>query len=84
MKKSYKIPYKVVMKRILEVSKQKNVCALAKDLGYSPQSMHNHKKRDSLPSSTVLRFAVKYNCSIDWLLTGQGQRKRRWKKSIFA
>lgn len=66
------VKYSDVIERMKSSANLKNDSRVARALGVTPQAISNYKKRGSLPSDLVLKFAVIYNVSVDWLITGEG------------
>ena len=62
--------YKEIADRMKKIGDLRNDSAIAKDLGITPQALSNYKKRDSMPTSLVVKFAEKYDCSTDELFYG--------------
>jgi transcriptional regulator with XRE-family HTH domain len=61
---------------MLRVGGFRNGSEMAKTLGVTPQAISNYKKKGELSAGFVLRFAGLYNVSVDWLLTGIGNKFR--------
>lgn len=57
-----------------EGMKQKD---LAEQLSTSAQTVNNWIKRDSISREAAQQIAEKYGYSLDWLLNGQGEPKKR-------
>lgn len=66
------VSYADVIRRMKEVSTLKNDSRVAKSLGVTPQALSNYKKKGSMPSNLIFRFADIYNLSVDWLISGEG------------
>lgn len=66
------VPYCEVIERMKLYGKLKNNSAIARVLGVTPQALSNYKKRNSLPSKLVLKFASTYELFVDHLLLGYG------------
>lgn len=54
----------------------KNETAIAKALDITPQALSNFKSKGELPADRIVQFAMKFNLSVDWLLTGKGKMTR--------
>jgi len=65
-----------IFERMLKVGRFKNGSEMAKALGVTPQAISNYKKKGELSAGFVLKFAGLHNVSVDWLLTGVGERVR--------
>ncbi|HZX36207.1 MAG TPA: helix-turn-helix domain-containing protein [Thermodesulfobacteriota bacterium] len=70
------VKYSDVIERMKSSANLKNDSRVAKALGVTPQAISNYKKRGSLPSDLVLKFAAIYNVSVDWLITGEGAARK--------
>lgn len=68
--------YEGVINRMKGIAVAKNDTALAKILGITPQAISNYKKKGELPSSLILKFAKKFDCSIDFLVKGDKEEKK--------
>ncbi|BBH45375.1 helix-turn-helix domain-containing protein [Pseudomonas sp. KU43P] len=61
---------------------------LSKALDVSPQTLSSWKVRDSIPYSLCVSAAIKYRCTLDWLLLGEphygssGQADDGWEHSV--
>ena len=75
------VKYSEVIERMKLAGRLKNDSRVARVLGITPQALSNYKKRGSLPSDLVLKFASLYSISVDWLLTGEGAVYRTGYKS---
>jgi len=49
----------------------KNDSELARKLNITPQALSNFKKKGEIPTDLVVKFAVKFKLSVDYLLTGE-------------
>lgn len=67
------VPFNEVYDRMYDAVRFKNASALARSLDITPQALSNYKKRGSMPTGVVVKFAALHNLSIDWLLTGKGE-----------
>ncbi len=61
---------------MLEASNLKNSSEIARLTGVTPQAMSNFRKKGELPAGFILKFADKFKISIDWLITGVGEKNR--------
>ena len=64
------IPFDIT-ERMMDAANLKNLSALARDMGITPQALSNYKKRGAFPAGLVIGFAQKHDLSVDWLLTGK-------------
>ena len=77
------IKYEKMVGKMLLAAKLKNASALARALGISPQALSNCKRKESIPTKLVFRFAEKFEVSIDWLIDDKSDELRpRFKKSL--
>jgi len=67
------VSFNEVYARMQDAVRFKNASALARSLDVTPQALSNYKKRHSMPTDLVVKFAAQHNLSIDWLLTGKGE-----------
>ncbi len=65
--------YSEVIERMKTAAELKNDSAVARALGVTPQALSNYRKRGKMPANLVVRFAMMYGLSVDWLLTGEGE-----------
>lgn len=63
-----------VLLRLAEILKAENDSDLARMLGINRQTLASWRKRDSVPYSFCINFAEDKGLSIDWLLTGRGNK----------
>ncbi|MEK6531363.1 MAG: helix-turn-helix domain-containing protein [Deltaproteobacteria bacterium] len=68
--------YPDILERMLEASKLKNSSEIARMAGVTPQAMSNFRKKGELPAGFILKFADMFNVSVDWLITGTGEKFR--------
>ena len=71
-----KIIYSEVFERMIYASNLENSTQVAKALNVSPQAISNYKKKGIIPSSTIVKFAEKFDLSVDWLLWEIGEKDR--------
>lgn len=69
--------FEVVFSRIMEAVGSKKDVDLANALGISPQSVYGVKNRQKIPDGWYAIIADKFDVSMDWLRTGDGEMKRR-------
>ncbi len=67
------VPYNETIDRMRWAGKLKNDSAIARALGVTPQAFSSYKKRGSIPSDLILKFADMIGLSVDWLITGEGE-----------
>ena len=68
-----RLNYTEIIERMRWAGKLKNNSATARVLGITPQALSNCKKRGEMPANLVIKFALIYGLSVDWLLTGNGE-----------
>jgi len=68
--------YSKVFERMLRSGGFHNGSQLARAMGITPQAVSNYKRRGGLPIGLLIRFARRFNVSVDWLLTGEGRISR--------
>ena len=66
------VQYKDLIERMRWAGKLKNDSAVARVLGVTPQALSNYKKRGTVPTDLVLKFAKIFGLSVDWLINGTG------------
>lgn len=71
------VNYSETIERMRWAGRLKNESAIARAVGVTPQALSNYKKRGSLPSDLVLRFAEAFGLSVDWIITGNGEMYRQ-------
>ncbi len=49
---------------------------VARGLGISPQALSAFKKKGKFPSNLLIKYCLSHQISIDWILTGEGEKKR--------
>jgi hypothetical protein len=64
--------YNEIFERMLKAGNLRSGAALARVLGITPQAVSNYRKRRGLPAGFIIKFALKYGVSVDWLLSGKG------------
>ena len=69
-------PFDDVFKRIKQATGMKNQQALAVFLGITSTSVSRQKQRNIILTDWVMKIAVTYDLSIDWLLYGTGTMKK--------
>jgi len=67
------VQYNETIDRMRWAGKLKNDSAIARALGVTPQAFSSYKKRGSIPSDLILKFAEMIGLSVDWLITGEGE-----------
>ena len=67
------VQYNETIDRMRWAGKLKNDSAIARALGVTPQAFSSYKKRGSIPSDLILKFASMIGLSVDWLITGDGE-----------
>ena len=68
--------FDVVFSRIMEAVGSKKDVDLANALGISPQSVYGVKNRQKIPDGWYAIIADKFDVSMDWLRTGEGEMRR--------
>lgn len=68
--------YKEIFERMLKTGDFRNSSEMAKAMGVTPQAISNYKKKGELAAGFILKFAEAYDVSVDWLLSGEGERSR--------
>jgi plasmid maintenance system antidote protein VapI len=66
------VQYKDLIERMRWAGKLKNDSAVARVLDVTPQALSNYKKRGTVPTDLVLKFAKIFGLSVDWLINGTG------------
>ena len=66
-----------LLKRLLEAAQADSRADLARRLGIRPHSVYPAVKRGKIPPAWLLKIAERFNISVDWLLTGQGDMELR-------
>jgi len=64
-----------ILNRVGEIIGSKENIAIAKALRVSPQSASNYKTRKAIPWEALYQFSRERNVSLEWLLTGEGNRQ---------
>lgn len=72
--------YSDILERMFEASNLKNSSEIARMAGVTPQAMSNFRKKGELPAGFILKFADMFNISVDWLMTGAGEKSRKKSK----
>ncbi len=67
------VQYRDLIERMRWAGKLKNDSAVARVLGVTPQALSNYKKRGTVPTDLVLKFAKIFGLSVDWLINGTGE-----------
>nr|WP_314482667.1 helix-turn-helix domain-containing protein [uncultured Pseudomonas sp.] len=62
-----------VLARLKEITGTRTDAELSRLLAISPQTLSSWKVRDSIPYSFCIEMAMRYACSLDWLLLGRPQ-----------
>jgi transcriptional regulator with XRE-family HTH domain len=75
-KKGHSMDYNKIFERMLEASNLKKGSEIARLTGITPQAISNFRKKGEMPAGFILRFAETFNISVDWLLTGNGDKIR--------
>jgi Bacteriophage CI repressor helix-turn-helix domain. len=57
--------------RLIQAAGVKNVAALARELGISPQALSKYKKMSSVPLAWAIHVAEKFDVSLEWILDGE-------------
>ncbi|EEN5589313.1 helix-turn-helix domain-containing protein [Salmonella enterica] len=65
-----------VLNRLMIVFEANNDSELARALGVNRQTLASWRKRDSIPYSLCISVAEQHSVSLDWLLSGTGERGR--------
>ena len=65
-----------VLNRPMVVFEVNNDSGLARSLGVNRQTLASWRKRDSIPYSLCINVADQNGVSLDWLLSGIGERSR--------
>ncbi len=71
-----RVKYSDVLERMKKSAKLKNDSRLARLLDVTPQALSNYKKRGKVPSDLLIKFAQMQGLSVDWLLSGVGEKYR--------
>lgn len=74
--------YQEIVERMKKAGNLKNESAVARRLGVTPQALSNYKKRDTMPSGLILKFADMTGVSIDWLVYGGDDMERKDVKRV--
>ncbi|EAT4153009.1 phage repressor protein [Salmonella enterica] len=64
-----------VLSRLMIVFKVNNDSELARSLGVNRQTLASWRKRDSIPYSLCISVAEQCEVSLDWLLSGKGEKE---------
>lgn len=64
-----------ILERMREVLGVSSDYALAQEMGKSTSSLHNWKKKGSLPLEECSSFCMRHGISLDWLVHGVGTRE---------
>jgi hypothetical protein len=78
------VQYNETIDRMRWAGKLKNDSAIARALGVTPQAFSSYKKRGSIPSDLILKFASMIGLSVDWLITGDGEMYKQGKAATGA
>ncbi len=71
-----RVEYSDVLERMKKSANLKNDSRLARLLDVTPQALSNYKKRGKVPSDLLIKFAHIQGLSVDWLLSGVGDKYR--------
>jgi len=71
-----RVKYSDVLERMKKSANLKNDSRLARLLDVTPQALSNYKKRGKVPSDLLIKFAQMQGLSVDWLLSGVGDKYR--------
>jgi len=63
--------YSEAIDRIMSATKSKTETDLARALEVKPQSVSQAKKKGSIPAQWFVCIALKYDVSLDWLVSGR-------------
>lgn len=63
---------KIIIKRMLDISKSMNNKELSEELGVSYDTLNTWIKRDSIPMKKINEFVQKRQLNYNWLLIGKG------------
>lgn len=74
--------FDAVLERMKEVTGVKSDTAFAKSLGLNQSSVSGAKERQSIPPTWAIQIAEKYGVSLDWLMFGEGSKKRKKNEEI--
>lgn len=63
-----------ILTRMLLATKAPTDSALAKEIGVSPQSVSDARRKDKVPTSWAITVAEKYQVKLDWIWFGIGSQ----------
>jgi len=63
--------YKAIFDRLKLHMNAKSEAAVARGLKISPQALHSFKKQRKFPLELLIKYCLKNQISVDWLLTGK-------------
>ena len=69
--------FKIIFERIRGHLNAKSEADVARGLGVSPQALFTFKKKGKFPSDLLIKYCLKHQISVDWLLTGEGEMYRK-------
>lgn len=78
------INYKETIDRLTKHSNAKSDADIARALEISPQALFTFKKRGKLPSDLLIKYCLKHQLSIDWLLTGEDYKTLSEGKEVMS
>lgn len=67
------LDFACVFDRIKKIKSLKTKTALAECLGLTRQSLYHYEERNALPFEEIVKFCIRENISLDYILLGRGE-----------